>query len=392
MSRIGILNFTRVARSGGGFQYVSSLLEGLRGYSQHDIVVFYDDPAYRKFCFDSPSFKWICLQENELVLAKVVRGISTLLGIRSPVLGRYRELHKHNLDLLVSFDSIVGFHLGIPFLSFVGDVMYRYFPSLPEYTLRERTIRNLTAKMLTRHAECTVVDSQQSQEDLMRFFNVERKRIQPIPLCPPPHIYAYADLQEPEIQEVLKKYRLPPRFIFYPAQFWAHKNHVRLIRALEILRRGYGCEIPAVFVGAAWESFDGAVSLIRELKMEEQVHCLGYLPEKEIVALYRKATALVFASFADYTNIPVLEAMALGTPIVCSNMFSMPEQVREAGLFFDPFNTEDMAKQILRVWSDESLRAQLSAHGLRRAKELSLENFAKAWNDLIQRVLQNGKR
>jgi len=392
MYRVGVLNSTQVFRAGGMFHYLRTLLEGLKNSRNLEIIVFYDDPAFQEFCFEAPSYKWVLMPDHESVFSKGSRWGSTLLNVRSPLLGRYGVVRREKLDVLVSFESLVGFHLRIPFLSFIGDVMYKYYPGMPEYRLKDRIVRGLTTKKLAKYSAFTVVDSEESKRDLMKFYRVDAERIRPIPLCAPPHIYEYRNLEESFIQEVVDKHRLPRRFIFYPAQFWYHKNHLRLVEALDLLRKEYRVEIPAVFVGAAWQNLERVKNLIKELTMEDQVFCLGYLPEKEIVALYKRASALVFASVADYTNIPVLEAMVLGTPVVCSNLFSMPKQVGEAGLFFDPFDVRDMAEKIYRIWTDDGLREDLIKKGYRRAAELSPENFGKRWIALIEEAAKNNTR
>ena len=234
-----------------------------------------------------------------------------------------------------------------------------------------------------------IVDSEESKKDLIKYFGVPSAKLRPIHLCAPPHIFKYANGLGTNVQELIAKHHIPSRFIFYPAQFWSHKNHANLVRALDLVRRRHGAEIPAVFVGSAWESYDSLQTLLKNLGVDRQVQCLGYLPEEEVVALYKKAVALVFASFADYTSIPLIEAMVLGTPIVCSKIFSLPEQVGDAGVFFDPFNVEDMAEAIYRVWANEELRQQLVANGRQRAEEFSPENFRTRWMALIQEALEN---
>jgi glycosyltransferase involved in cell wall biosynthesis len=126
--------------------------------------------------------------------------------------------------------------------------------------------------------------------------------------------------------------------------------------------------------------------------MGEQVRCLGYLTEEEVVELYRGATALVFPSFADYTAIPLVEAMVLGTPVVSSNVFSIPEQVGRAGVFFNPFAPEDIAEAIYRVWTDEALRVRLIANGRKRGHELSPGEFRKQWRVLVDEALSKHHR
>ena len=243
MYKVGILNPTHVFRSGGLFHYMMSLIEGLKDNTDFEVLVFYDDPAFQKFCFNSPCFKWILMPEDENMPSKVIRQISTVLSIRSPLLGRYKIFHDYKIDLLISIESLIGFHLNIPFVSFIGDVMYKYFPGLPEYTLKKRVIRDLVRKKLVKHSVLTVVDSQESKEDLIKFFKIKEEKIKPILLCAPPYFYKYRNLEESAIQEVVDKYHLPQKFIFYPAQFWYHKNHLRLVQSLDFLRKKFNIKI-----------------------------------------------------------------------------------------------------------------------------------------------------
>ena len=113
------------------------------------------------------------------------------------------------------------------------------------------------------------------------------------------------------------------------------------------------------------------------------------LSEREVVALYKRATALVFPSLIGPTNIPPLEAMVLGTSVLCSDLFSMPEQVGHAGLLFDPFDVEDMAEKIYRIWTDENIRKELVKRGYDRIKNLTLENYTMQWEEVIKGALQN---
>jgi glycosyltransferase involved in cell wall biosynthesis len=386
---IGIVNATHSSRSGGGFHYIMTLIAGLVKESDLKVIVFYDDPAFPDLCSPSQRLSLVRLEGNESVFTKFVRGISTLAAIRSGLLGRFRVIREHDIDLLISFDSLIGFHLGIPFLSFVGDIMYKYYPSLPEYSLRRRMVRDLSVRMLIRHAEYTAVDSEESKKDLIKFFHADPLRLRPIPLCAPPHVYRYANDSMVKGDDFVAGRRLPQNFLFYPAQFWSHKNHENLVRALHLIRQKKGVEIPVVFVGSAWDSYEKVQSVLRELNMVHLVHCLGYLAEAEVVALYRKATALVFASFADYTSIPIVEAMVLGKPIVCANVFSLPEQAGSAAIYFDPFDIDDIAEKVHRIWIDASLRTELSANGRARSGDFSPEKFAGNWLALVRESLQH---
>ena len=389
MHKIGILNFTQTDKSGGGFHYIMSILEGLKNDDSFEVYLFYDDEKFAQFFQGISNFRLIYIEEKDFIFSNIVRKISNLIGIRSPLLGRYKKMKEFHIDLILSFGSLIGFHLNIPFISFIGDVMYRYFPELDEYSFQERFKRNLANKNLLKNSVKTVVDSVQSAKDLNKFFGTPIEKLVPIPLCAPPHIYKYKNMESAEVEYISKKYNLPSEYIIYPAQFWSHKNHIRLIKALFQLKTKKNLIVPAVFVGANWDSYNDVVQLITDLKMEDQIFCLGYLPEKEVVALYKKSIALVFASFAEYTNLPVVEAMVLGVPILCANTFSMPQQVGNAAILFDPFNINDIAEKILLIWSQSDLREQLISNSKIRACELSDKNFTNRWKELISITIKN---
>jgi glycosyltransferase involved in cell wall biosynthesis len=117
--------------------------------------------------------------------------------------------------------------------------------------------------------------------------------------------------------------------------------------------------------------------------MSNQIVHLGYVTDVEMVALYKKSVALVYPTLYGPTNIPPSEAMMLGVPVLCSNLFSMPEQLGDAGLLFDPFNIDDMAEKIFKIWTNENLRTQLIQKGYARVRNLTEENYARQWERVI---------
>ncbi len=389
MTKIGIHNSTRMLDSGGGVHYLRSVIDGLSKASDCQIAVYFKDPMFEKNRSALPRTEWALIPSDRGLIQTITRGFSALLGCHIPLLRWDENIYGIKPDIIISQESLIGFYTQVPFISFIGDVMYKYFPTLDEYTLKTRLLRDLTIRRLIAKSVFTVVDSEQSKEDLVRFFKVDPDKVIPIPLCAPPHIYKYRNMSEDEANKFLDKYDLPSEFVFYPAQFWEHKNHLRLIEALYLLRKEKNETIPAVLVGSqSWDNYADVMNIITQYAMNDQVRCLGYVDDHEIVALYKKARALVYPSFADYTNIPVLEAMVLGVPIVCSNSFSMTEQVGKAGIFFDPMDIDDIADKIYRVWTDNDLTTQLIHEANRLAPELSVERFGERWTNLVDDTLQ----
>jgi glycosyltransferase involved in cell wall biosynthesis len=382
--KIGVLH-TEPHTSGGIYQYSLALIDSLVNADvAKEIIIFTANNE---------------LEENRVGKGQIVRlktnkilsyfvNIFSLLGLKYNYC-QYREISDCNLDLLICpFPSLVGYALGIPYVVCIHDLMHKYYPKFPEYPLLERIKRDLFYAKAARHALISVVDSSGCKKDLVRFYSIDENRIRAIPFTPPPYINKYRDMSIEIADKVLARYSLPEKYIFYPAQFWSHKNHLRLVNAVYFINYKYKCKINVVFVGAKKESFDRLFSHVKRLKLDDQIFYLGYISQQEMVALYKKATALVFPSLLGHTNIPPLEAMTLGTPVLCSNLFSMPEQVQDAGVLFDPFDVEDIAAKILLVWQNDRLRAEMIAKGKEIAKHISPDSFALKWRVLIQEAMQ----
>ena len=133
------------------------------------------------------------------------------------------------------------------------------------------------------------------------------------------------------------------------------------------------------------------MDFIKKNNLSDQITYLEYVSDKEMVALYKKSVALIYPSLFGPTNIPPLEAILLGTPVICSKLFSMPTQIGDAGFFFNPFEIKDIAEKIYRIWTDKDLRSNLIRKGYKKAKNITLERYAKQWEDIIDEALERIK-
>jgi len=187
------------------------------------------------------------------------------------------------------------------------------------------------------------------------------------------------------------RHRLPPRYLFYPAQFWPHKNHLRLIDALGRLRKTHDLEIPLVLVG----SDKGTIRemLAAELRarcealgLADQVRILGYVSDEDVTGLYAGAVALVMPTFFGPTNIPFLEAWALGCPVLTSRIRGITEQVGDAGLLVDPTSVHSIADGIRRLWTNEALRQELIASGRTRLASYTPDDFRRLLAGIVDQA------
>jgi len=392
--KIGILLISSRRNVGGSYQYSLGVIKALKRLTGHEFYIFYSEPDFLKSGYESQNWKTVFVGQSDNFIRRGLRKLAGLFGRR--IFNEYGEIKNCDPDLLIEPGStMVGSLLKIPYVAVIHDLMHRYYPAFPEYSRGVRIIRDLAYKTAANKSLMVIVDSEQGKTDLKRFYGVNEDKVRVIPYLPSPSVYQYRQMELARAQELLAKYSLPPSFIFYPAQFWHHKNHLRLIRALDEIRRQKNTTIPLVLAGSKKESFEEAMSLARRLKIDGQIFYLGYVTDEEIVALYKKSTALVFPSLLGPTNIPPLEAMILGTPVVCSNLFEMPKQIGDAGLLFDPFSASDMAEKIYRIWTDEKLRAGLVCKGFGQTRDITMENYAKKWENIIKESLNsisNGNR
>ena len=399
---IGIL-FPLLA-GGGVFQYALSVANALIRYSdKFNYYLFYYDSDIENFkrIFKEEKIKnvqFICLDgAPNNILAKLKFLFNIVIGKPLFIINKHNRkvFRKHKIDcLIIPFPLLLGFENKIPYIVSIPDIMHKYYPGFPEYSLLGRIKRDIVYKISARYSLMSVVDSQQGLEDLNKFYKIPKKKIKIIPYVPPGYIYEYKDMNRKTVERILKKYNLPEKFLFYPAQFWFHKNHLRLVKAISEAQKNQNEKINLVLAGSAktnYENYQNVMELAEKLGIKNQIFHLGYVSDAEIAALYKKSLAFIFPTLIGPTSIPPLEAMVLETPVLCSNLFSMPEQIGDAGLLFNPFDTQDIADKIHRVYANKKLRQELIYNGRKKAQEFNLTNYAKKWEDIIEQSLYTQK-
>jgi len=167
-----------------------------------------------------------------------------------------------------------------------------------------------------------------------------------------------------------EKYALGAPYVFYPAQFWAHKNHVYLLEGLRALEQRHGLKVGAIFSGGDQGNRIYVERHVHKLGLDARVRFTGFVSNEEIVELYRQSLALVMPTYFGPTNLPPLEAFKLGIPVLYSDRAGLREQVGDAALLIDLKNPESMADHLKHLINDEQLRAQLIRRGRARIESV----------------------
>jgi glycosyltransferase involved in cell wall biosynthesis len=268
-----------------------------------------------------------------------------------------------------------------PVLASVHDLMHRYEPRFPESSRFGRAhYRDTYLGALCRQAMGILVDSEVGKRHVQQSYGTEPERIFVLPYIPPAYLR-----ETQEDCDFDKRYRLPEKFVFYPAQFWEHKNHLRLIRAIAKLRRETP-NICLVMVGGGKNGSTAARKEVEKLGLGGHVRFAGHVPERDMAGFYRRARALVLPTLFGPTNIPPLEAFALGCPVAVSGIYGEPEQVGDAALLFDPYDVESIADSIRRLWADDDLCGQLRSRGRQRSEAWGPAQFAAALHGIIRQL------
>lgn len=160
-------------------------------------------------------------------------------------------------------------------------------------------------------------------------------------------------------------------FLLYPAHSWPHKNHARLVQAIEMADRELPAEIQVVLTGNPFPPDHPAAAMLRRHSRQSRIVHLGYRSPLEFRALLQSCTALVFPSLFEGFGMPVAEALIAGKPVACSNVTSLPEIAGGAAVTFDPTDAVDMAKRIVEVATNEELRQSLVQAASRRRTAFS---------------------
>jgi len=400
---IGIF-FTAAKASGGVYQYSLTMLDCLRRYDrEHTYYVFYSNPDFPYPDFEDSNWKTIpmnsvggalqggIVQRGGTYIVKSVGKAIRLIcrfGLIDPYRVRlnrpvYHKLKRYNIDLMIYPAPIAAsFEAGIPYIIAIHDLQHRLQPEFPEVSVHGRwRSREYLLGNATKYTLAILVDSETGREDLIKAYNVPPEAVKVLPFLSPHHLTIP---NESEREVVKRKYNLPDRYIFYPAQFWSHKNHARLVKALHLIKGKWNIEIPCVFVGSKKGAFEEVMGLVQRLGMQNQVMYLGYVPHEDMAALYSLATALVMPTFFGPTNIPILEAFALSCPVVTSDVRGIREQVGDAGLLVDPRSVQDIATAIYRVWTDDELRQTLIQKAKKRIKDYTRDDYSEILLSIIR--------
>jgi glycosyltransferase involved in cell wall biosynthesis len=281
-------------------------------------------------------------------------------------------IERAGIDLM-HFTKQSGFLTKVPSIYHPHDLQYLHLAQY--FTPRVRATLDARYRALCEQATMVAVASCWVKRDIVPHFGLPEDKVRVIPLAAP--LQAYEVPSDQELTSTAAALRLPEAFVFYPAQTWPHKNHVGLLRALELLRDRHGLRVPLVCTGKTTTHLRDIQSFAARIGLADQVTFLGFVSTSTLQCLYRLCRAVVIPTMFEAASFPMMEAFSVGAAVACSNVTSLPEQAGDAALVFDPTDPMQIADAIRRLWTDPSLRKTLSERGRRRAGATRWSDTAK---------------
>lgn len=357
--KIGIwLGYDIKESAGGAFSYTDRLIQLIDNHSFPEGVEVcfvsllgggeFNKEVYSLLHLPKPLNRFL---KSHSVLYRYTIGLAKRYfrknGIKS-ILDRYNVKMMYYIHQGICLDS------NFPFIATNWDIGHRSTHAFPElmwdgksFEEREAFYRNILPKALMVFCE-----SKAGMEELSQYTNIGYHKLRVLPMFGGG--VTQQKITEEEECLYLQEYNLTKgNFFFYPAQFWAHKNHYNLIKAFSEFHKSYP-DVKMVLSGSDKGNKAYIKELIAELGLESSVVFLGFVPIQVLYCMYKNATALVMASHFGPTNMPPIEAMEIGCPVACSDLIGHHEILGDAAVYFDSFSVPAMVNAIKEVYQHNS--------------------------------------
>ncbi|HEV7765746.1 MAG TPA: glycosyltransferase family 1 protein [Thermoanaerobaculia bacterium] len=282
---------------------------------------------------------------------------------------------------VVHFPYQVVHRTSAPMIFNPHDLQHVHYPQF--FSAEELRYRETVYPAACRRAHTVAVASHFVKRDLIEHYQLDPAKIRVLPWAPLP-------LDVPALQSTRQTFAL------YPAMLWEHKNHLRLLDAVALLRDERGLHIDLICTGHKTDYWPVLENRIAALELQDQITFPGVVSGDDLTALYRSAQFVIIPSLFEAASAPMFEAWQHGAPVACAAITALPEQAGDAALLFDPTSVHEIATALERMSTDAQFRNELRANGTRRLSELdpieTLKRYRAVYREAAGQALDDEDR
>lgn len=282
-------------------------------------------------------------------------------------LERIADVYK--IDIIHSPYQSIPCTNGVLELVTQHDVQEFHFPEF--FTPEQRIQRAVDNQRNLGRADTVFVSFRHVKEDLLRYFNLPTDKVVVLPL-PLQHMWIFDVKLDPLANERFAREFTFPEFFLYPAATWKHKNHAVLIRTIADIRERTGRKVYLYCTGSITDyGKDELIPMVKAAGLEGCIKFLGTISNEQLLWLYKQAYCVIVPSLYEAGSFPVIESIYLDTPVLCSNVTSLPDTIDMPEVIFDPNNHAEIADKMVRMLVDKDFYARCKSHLQSRRDYLS---------------------
>jgi glycosyltransferase involved in cell wall biosynthesis len=295
---------------------------------------------------------------------------------------KIRSVIEKNSDVVYTPTSnLLYYKSNIPSILSMHDIQHDHFPEF--FSELELKRRKMTYRSSAKHAHYLQASSRYIKEDFISHFNFLK----------PEQVFVISEGVNNDIfktsvidSSVLDKYKIPRKFLFYPAQLWHHKNHLHLLKALIKVKEKTGTSFSLVLTGQKFSASEKIFTYIEDNKISDVLY-LGKVPLQDLISIYHNATIVVTSSLHESSSLPIFEAAASGTAIVASNIPPNVETAEHLSInIFERESVDSLAETLVKVWNNEELRKEQINHNLKTIDTYSWKNIALQYVSAFEKI------
>ncbi|WP_105619011.1 glycosyltransferase [Vallitalea okinawensis] len=351
---------------GGMEQYIRNIIYYVEKKSEYELILFLNEHNYETFKGNSKRIL-INIQKN-----------------------REHQLYNfiEDLNIDIWFCPLLNLeprYVNIPTMVTIPDVQHDFFPEYFTKEVLEFRHKNYLSSM--QKADVVVTISEFSKQTIINKYDIDENKIKVVYLDADKSFYNDNDIKiNNKVKEELE---LPEQYTYYPSNTWPHKNHLKLLEGFKYYKNEYKDNLKLVFTGDK-KKFDAKIQhFIKKNNLDNDIIYLGYVPQEYMQYIYRNAKFMSFPSLFEGFCIPVVEAMRVECPVICSDKGSIPEIAGESVLYFNPLDPKDIAEKMAKMMCQEEIRKKYIKLGSIRKNKFSWQKSALETIDIFDELYIN---